>query len=302
MAGASSFEEWLDENEDRAYPISESATRSSIDRSGSLPNSLIVDARLAAPPTYFGGDFFISMVEILADFVTVEISYQEGETPPEKVSFVRVEASSHETHNNYAFSGSGPHRSILGTLTIGDIQKAAAESRGVLLFSVGASRLEMSVVHISQPAVDHITVLQNSRIIARLTGVVGLSAGANIRLTRTESGNIRIDAISGENLSACDDPGANGPPVKSINGVLPDENGDLWLSGSECISVSRGSQNSLLIRDLCSTSCCGCRELATLIDSLRELETQSVTVRDLVYRGYADQSSMIASLTAFIAR
>jgi hypothetical protein len=300
MAGGASFEEWLDENEDRSYPIAESASRVSIGGGGALPNSLIVDARISAPASYFGGDFFVSSLELLTDGVSIEISYSEAGSPDQKVSSIRADMSLHGIHGSYPFSGVGPHRSVLGTLILGDLKKAVSQSRGFLSFSPEGGRFETSVVHISQPAVDHIAAIQNGRVVARLTGVVGLASGANIRLTRQEDGSIRIDAISGENLSDC--PEASKIPVKTVNGVPPDENGDLWLSGSECISVSRNGQSSLLLRDLCSTSCCGCRELETLIEKLKAVEGQASSIRDMVYRAYADQGAAISTLSAYISR
>lgn len=297
-----SFEEWLDENEDRAYPILESSSRESVDGAGTLPNSLVVDARISAPAGYFGGSFFVSSAEMLADSVVLEISYHESPSPPVRVSSVRIEASSHSDHAAYPFVGSGPHRSVTGALVVGNLGRALSESVGSFRFSPEATPFELSVVHISQPAVDHLEIVQSGRTVARLTGAVRLASGANVRLTRQNDGSIRIDAISGENLSDCPDPGALPPPVRTVNGVPPDENGDLWLSGSECISISRSGQSSLVARDLCSTSCCGCQELETLLSALRSVEAQSSELRNIVYQSFSEQSARLSSLAAFVSR
>jgi hypothetical protein len=88
--------------------------------------------------------------------------------------------------------------------------------------------------------------------------------------------------------------------VLTINGAPPDENGNVELVGSKCIEVASSGLHTIQFRDLCSSSCCGCTELNTLINSLNSLQTQEYQLREMVYRAYNELQTMITNLTSFL--
>lgn len=300
MAGPTSFNEWLDSNSERSYPISELASRTSQDGQSQLPNSLIVDARISVPSNYSTGYFFVSEAELALDQIRIKVAYTEDGLETFPITSIKIEISDHEINDSYAFVGAGVHRSITGSFSIGSLQDSLFQARGLMMFDSEATRFEASIVYVSQPSVQFLQLIQNGREISQLTGVVPILAGDNIRLTRLPTGEIRVDAISGEGLSACVDPNSLPDPIRTINGIPADADGNFELVGGECLSVSTHEASSLLIRDLCSSSCCGCAELAVLVAGLKAAEAQSSTLKELVYRAYAEQSSMIATLTAYI--
>ena len=133
-----------------------------------------------------------------------------------------------------------------------------------------------------------------------MSGAIKLLAGSNVRLTRVAEDTIRIDAISGENLDDCGSED-NPAPIRFINGVPPDEDGNIRLDGSECVEVVLTAAAVLTIMDSCSKPCCGCAELSGLVEALRQMESQRGDISALVYRAQAEHLQLISNLTRHLA-
>lgn len=299
MTGNMIFPEWLNANSTRSYPISETASKASVGGEIRLPDSLIVDAKFNAPAGYVTGKFFVSAVELLPDRASVTLSFHNG-TTASVVAVVVATTAAHVRNSSYQFQGAGTHHAVLGSLSLGKIVDAIATAQGKFQFSVEATPFEVSVVYISRPMIEYVTLMEQGREVAKLERIVRLAAGENIRLTRVDATTIRIDAIPGENMDDCPDPNPDAPPIRTINGVPPDDSGNFRLAGSECIQVTSREAYALEIKDLCSSSCCGCEELSSLIDGLRGVESQSSDLREMVYRAFNEQSGMISTLTAYL--
>lgn len=296
--GNIAFPEWLNANSLRAYPIRESALRQSLNGEIVFPNTLIVDARINAPFSYAQGVFYVSLVELLPDRVTVDISYHDG-TSSSDVATVTTTTSEHSRNTVYPFTGSGDNHSVLGAITLGEIEDAISQVQGRYQFTQDTMPFEIGAINISQPMIEYVSLVEQGVEIGKLDRAVKLVAGANVRLTRVDPETVRIDGISGENLDDCPaEP--DSPAILTINGAPPDETGNIELIGSECIQISQKGLHSLEFRDLCSSSCCGCQELNSLLSSLAQLETQQADLRELVFRAYNEQSNMISNITAFL--
>lgn len=300
MNGAIVFPEWLNANSTRAYPVQEASPRTSQDGTLTLPNSLVVDARFDAPASYVGGRFYVDSVEILPDRVSVSVGYRDSVGESTLVAVVVARTDSHATNDSYAFRGAGVHHSVIGSLSIGKIADAQAKGAGRHFFGPDSAPFEICTMHVSQPMVEYIALVEEGREVSRMSGPVALAAGENIRLTRMDDGTVRIDAIPGEGMDDCPQQNPLTPPVRTINGVGPDESGNLRLAGSECIQTSVSEASTIEILDLCSSSCCGCQELATLLEGLRTVDRQVDSLREMIYRSFNEQSGMISTLTAFL--
>lgn len=297
-SGNIAFPEWLNANSLRAYPISETTPRTSVNGEITLPNTLIVDARVNAPYGHMSGVFYISSVEVLQERVSVDISYY-GDGESSAVATVIADVATHIPNKSYPFVGNGDNHSVLGVIVIGELGDIISSIQGSYDFAEDSTPLEPATINVSQPMIEYVSLVVQGVEVGKLDRVVKLRAGSNIRLTRVDSETIRIDGISGENLDDCPEEPSS-PPILTINGAPPDDDGNFLLTGSECIQVFAKGTHSLEIRDLCSSSCCGCQELNALTSSLGALETQQITLRELIYQAYNDHSNMIASLTSFL--
>lgn len=288
------FPEWLNANSTRAYPLSEAGSRTSTSGGIQIPDTLIVAAQINVPFSYKDGVFHVSEVTSLPDKVSVTIAYHDGSESSE-VATVTADAGTHSTNTAYAFVGTGTHGAVIGKLTLGKIDDLLSQVAGTYAYDEEGAPFEISVLFISQPAVEAMQILEDGEVVSTLTGAVKFKAGSNVRLTRLADNTIRFDAIEGENLDDCGE--EDQPPIRTINGVGPDEDGDLRLDGSECVSITLGGANTLRIIDLCSESCCGCDELSVVVDSLKKLDQQRSELRTLVFRAENEHANMIANLT-----
>ena len=298
MAGGFVFPEWLNANSVRAYPLSESSSRMDTLNLVKLPDSLIVSASITIHPDLASYVFFVSDVNITSQTAKVGISCQSGSGTIFPICSVSASVSG-GINQVFTISGSGDFSSITGNITIGDIQQAAAEAMGAYDFTPASAPFEPSVVYVSLPALSYVDAYNGSSMVGRFDDILSLRAGENIRLTYVDNNTIRIDAIAGLNNpeESCTGKAPQPPCIKTINGIPPDENGNFVINGGECIDIQPGA-SSITVSDTCSQSCCGCRELESLMNSLSLLETQYQSLRDQISTVQTQQSQMISNLVA----
>lgn len=289
--------QFYDQNATRAYPVASACSRTATDGQR-LPDSLIVGAVINAIPATPFGTFHVTGVVLSPAVVSVTISRKVGSTVYE-VATITANPVAHIRNTSYDFEGGSGDAGTRGSIILGDLRDALAKASGVLTFNVDEARFEVSAIHVSRAYVPSITLVEGGIDTAVLTGNVRLTSGRNIRLTTTEEGVIRIDAISGEGMSECD---GLAPCIRQINGVTPDESGELTLRGSECVSITPDTlSHTVTIAEACSTPCAGCDEQAQLAESLRRLNLQHNSVRDLAFRLSSESASMIANLVAHLS-
>ena len=86
---------------------------------------------------------------------------------------------------------------------------------------------------------------------------------------------------AGENLGLNKQCPATPQTVTSINGVLPDSDGNFYIIGANCVSLTP-IEYGLSLQDSCGQPCIGCSEMGTVTDRLVSLETDLLTTRDYV--------------------
>jgi hypothetical protein len=120
-------------------------------------------------------------------------------------------------------------------------------------------------------------IINGSDISGYIKDHVKLIAGSNINLTQEGTDTIRIDALSAEGMNdacICDDSFPVYPPIKTINGVPPNPEGQIFLTGGDCVVIQANTAASaLLIQDRCSTPCCGCEELEAIVRNMSILDS-----------------------------
>lgn len=93
-----------------------------------------------------------------------------------------------------------------------------------------------------------------------------------------------LNAIEGEGLNeSCVCTEETQEPIRTINGVRPDVNGNLNMLGNACLEWSAVPQG-LQAQDTCSQPCCGCNELEAITAALEDFGRQAQTLENFVNR------------------
>ncbi len=277
--------EWLDQNSQRSYPLSEEATLMDVTGTFQLPDDLIVDlvwpVHAAAPVD--PDKFHLSRVGVFGQGVTITIAYDGTD-----IGVVTVGAG-HERNDSYSMPGVGDFSDSVGKITIGELGNTI-NSMGAYDFDLVGGRLVPTVIRPDLRGVTGFVLVNGEDESELITGDVYFMAGNNCRITaiNNPSGNpqIRIDAISGEGLNDncdCANLPKNATPISAINGITPDANGNLTLLGSDCLQL-QSMANGIRLVDTCSEACCGCDELKPIVDVLQQMEQQLTTLEQLAAR------------------
>jgi len=296
--------EWLNQNAQRNYPFSEVATVKDVTGSVRLPDDFIVDllwpvhAGIVSDP----GLIYIGSVDIFSSGATIGLYYND-----ELIGTAALDASSFTENSSYSIFGAGNFEDSIGKITIGNLE-SAQRFAGSYIFDLNGGRLEETVVRPDLRGVTALYAVSGNATSQALYGDINLVSGANIRLVPDiETNSIIVNAIEGEGLSEpCDCLGDTEdlPCITTINGQGPNENGDFTISGDDCLTPSSVA-NGIAISDDCSKPCCGCEELKVLVDTLKNINREIMSVREfaaqLSSRISEIESNLIASRLTDIA-
>lgn len=299
--------EWLNQNSQRNYPISEGASRKDVTGTFELPLDLIVDLvwPVQASANVEADRFYVHSITVFGDGVTIALGYQlpdalEG-TPIGSVSVARA---THQQNQSYFISGVGDFYDSIGKITIGNLTNVLS-SGGLYTFDLAGARLEPTVIRPNLRGVSALVLVNGDDRSDPISGDVEFVAGTNVRLVPNPNpgGNpqIRLDAIQGAGLNQeCDCSGdlpQDAPCIRTINGIPPDANGNFTLLGDDCFQME-GMDHGISIKDLCSQACCGCQELEKIVQDLEQLATQVNTLDKLTGKLDATVTVALVNLLA----
>lgn len=281
---------WLQLNAQRAYPLSETASR--LDDSGTfrLPDSfavalyLTLDVRSDPDPLAF----FVSRVINAPGAVVMTVSHWDGATATEFGTAV-VPSAIHTEFDAYEISVASGFSTSAGRLVVGSLAEMRTAPAGSFTFSNDAGRIDPDCVRPYLRGLTELAVSNNGDLSDPMTGRIVLLAGTNIRLGvsvgPTES-VIRFDAVSGEGLAVdcgCEDDDALSPCVRTLAGVYPDSSGNIDLVGGDCIDVTTGTAQ-VKLADTCAKPCCGSEQLDRIMQDLERLATQQTSLVNFINR------------------
>jgi len=299
--------EWLNQNAQRGYPLSEEATRRDVSGTFVLPTDLIVDLvwPVQAASTIQTDRFYVSSVAVFGTGITISLGYwPDTAIEGTAIGSVSVATATHQRNQSYFISGIGDFFDSIGKITIGDLANTL-QTGGLFQFDLEGGRIEPTVVRPNLRGVSALILVNGQDRSDPIVGDVELVAGRNIRLVQNPNpgGNpqIRIDAISGAGLNQeclCTDtqPDVAGP-IRTINGIAPDQDGNFILLGDDCIELA-GITAGISMKDRCSQACCGCEELAKIVADLETMMNQVSTMDGLTKRLDASVQSAITNLLA----
>ena len=257
----------------RNYPIKDGLDRTSTDGIFTIPNSLIVDLTVSSPNAS-NAVLFVSKIVNTSTYITVEISNSSTST----VVGVFTIIPSADYYADVVMTAAAASPGSTGLLTVGYTADMASLPSGEFYFNVTDTELLMRVFNPIAPGISSITFVDDTGNSIPLSGQITVYAHSNLQFNQTGSSNT-IVLNAGEDLGlnkTCD---SNGSPIKSINGVIPDSNGNINLVGDTCITTGT-AQYAVVINDSCGAPCAGCSEIATLTTRLAGLESTLLNLRD----------------------
>ena len=310
--------EWLNGNMHRNYPIVDSAVPMAV--SGEyLPASFLVDLQLIVPfvEGLDASKFYISSIVRQPAALQVTIGYMINTTTstgfdcavsgsiPLKTEFneigdpytVELAAITHDIPAGYEAL-----RGLRGRLYIGSC--ADMLSIGELSFVYAASAIVPQCVYIESPTsiVSSVRFLDDYGTDRTFTDDITIRAGEGVAIDIT--GNtitFKMDSdFVDEQLSLL--LAAAGTPIRTINGIGPDEEGRFTFIGQDCTLLTT-QPSGISIANPCAKPCCdaGGTDTAEIQSALEGLE-QAKTILNNYYTDLATKvNSMQARLSSLIA-
>lgn len=282
MAGQLWNQEFLGHNGQRRYPLADDA--SCVDDSGSfvIPNDFITELDL---PVHAGlnvdpARFFVRHVGAFETGFSVVVGYQPAVGDAVTVATALVARQTHTRNRSYALGGVEPYDDTAGKVVVGRLDTIDEQPAGFWTFEFAATRLDPDAVRPMIRGVSALVLVNGTSRSVPIRGHVELIAGTNTRLTPVLADGlnaVRIDAVSGAGLvedCVCEGDAALGDPVRSINGVTPDETGNINITAGDCVQVEP-TANGIRVADVCSKPCCGCPEVEAITRDLERFGTQA---------------------------
>lgn len=295
--------EWPNVNTQRKYPFAEG--QSLADGDFVLPDDLIVDMVLpvnigmlpAIDPTLF----HLVQLGVFSSGLTITLGYDGA-----IFSTVNIPKAGFTEYSTYAINGSSAFFDTRGWITIGQLD-TIEQFAGVWNFTADTAKILPTIIRPNIRSVTSLQIVNGTDRSSPYTGDIILKAGSNMRL-RVDGNTIYFDAIDGTSMSeecVCNDMDTLAPPIRTINAVGPNTNGELTLVGTSCVQLEAGT-NMIKINDSCSEPCCDCRELEvvtdtleTMLNQLRTMEAVSIRLDEVITN---TTNNVLASRTTGIPR
>jgi len=271
---------WLDANAQRAYPLADSATRVDVTGSFHLPDAFLVEFYLAVPASLEiePQRFFLRYVTAAGGGYALTIAYDDGTNDPPAAATASFSKDAAAAGNMpFSVSGVGDFSDCTGKVVIGRTVDLDIGPVGRFEFRPSGGRLDPDCIRPQLRGVSRIVINGVS-----LYGDVIFQPGRNIQFRIVESSELSsrvlIDAVDTTGFDApCDGQADLPPPIRTINGQIPDTGGNFPIRAGACVEVTT-APGQLDITDTCSQPCCGCPELDDLKIELRSLGQQTSTV------------------------
>lgn len=299
---AITLKEFLDENQHRNYPLKDSASARDVTDTMNLPQTLMADMILNVPQDAVISDFYVSNVLIRSLSVDITVSYYNGGSPIEIGVFSEITADGgpHTSYDLATFPQAGVNKkyeAVTGTVVVGLLEDAL-QYPGSWSFDEITGQLTESVVHTGLAGIRQIVVGDDA-----FSGTVVLKEGANITI------DSEYDAVNDKyilTISSADLGGIGlhsdtdiynqllsdfGQPLRTINNITPDNDGNFILSGLDCTELT-AITGGLSINNPCSQPCCDKSYLDGVYDALAELNSRYARIIDF----YTEVSTNINSI------
>lgn len=283
--------QWLNHNSQRAYPLTDRATKTDATGTLVLPDSFIVGLYfpINAGMAFTANNFYVKSVLIAPTGFNITLGYSDGSTTID-VASANIARSTYSPNKAYALGGIGEFSDSIGNVVLGVLDEIDLLPPGFYEFSKAAGELEPDTIRPMLRGVTRLIVNNNGETSLPIYGDVTLVAGTNMRIdVSTVDGGTEItfNAISGENLDQncdCDIPDT-GACIRCINGVCS-QDGNFTFAQDDCIEITQidGQGVGLSFTDTCAKPCCGCAELDAITAQINRFGDGVTTLQNFVTR------------------
>lgn len=278
--------EWLNRNAQRAYPLRSDCTRTDATGILTIPDHLILDLVMVVPVTD-SATYHLRSLMFSGQTLTMELADSDSVT----VGTVTINTTTHVTGSAYTILGQGDYSGSMGRVVFGRTDNLADWlAPGLYVFDAGATIFEARTVRPDLRALNSLRIVAADGSLSEpITGPIELIAGGNTRLTYIAPdgdtpARIKVDAVDDPNYDEgcdCDDEVAPLPPIRTINNVGPDDQGNIGLVQGAC-TVITSEGNKVVFGDTCTKPCCGCTELEFITERLTQLDAAEKQLEAIV--------------------
>jgi hypothetical protein len=284
--------DFLNLNTVRNYPIKDGLSCVSTDELFRITPDLIADLAISAPSSSMLR-LYISKVVSASESINIVIS----DSTDNVVGSFFVDYSTHVPYKDYYLTAGSTYPNAFGVITIGYINEVKGQPSGEFTFDIAATELLMRVFTPAALGINYLSFVDDKGNEAHLTGNVRIHAENNLRFRITTDGDetiVNLDGANGLGLNKDCEEAAN-PPIKTINGIRPDSEGDFHFITADCVSVTP-IESGLLISDTCGKPCLGCNELGVLTERAIAVENELFRIRDYV----TNLDNLLTQLTTLV--
>lgn len=268
--------DWLEENSNRKYPFYDFSTLKDQSNTFTIPNDFLVDLTFIH---LYDSDINLTqfyLKEIIHSSSILILNFYYGSNF--FINF-RIDKSQHTKNKTYTNIKDGFYQVI----TIQTLDTINKQPYGKFTFDLEATRLLPHCIKVFLSCVRKINIIKAGVVQHEYYGSVSLEAGANIQLARTGN-KIEISAISDAELNLideCMEQLASSPPIRTINGITPDEYGNINLVGLDGISIDTEG-NNIKIKDEFCKPCCGDEEIKIILEKLKDFASKAITFENFL--------------------
>lgn len=279
----------MSENTQRAYPLRYGAVPADVTNTVTIPESFLAAAQLTVVGLQPAG-VFISRIAATGLFYEVTLSVSDLLTPTTTIVPLGtvIIPKTAQDFSNFSVTPARIYDTA-GHITIGSLEQINTWPSGVYTFAPANTFLELDVV---RPSVSRLTSMQvwsGDSVSATLTGSVVLRAGSNIRISDKYAGNSQLVTISATSNSdytdacSCASGATIGPPIRQINGVTADDNGNVNLLGGGGYEF-QSTAGGLTFMNANTAPCCGCEQLDAVFLDVKQFVNGATDLRDYANR------------------
>jgi len=274
--------EWLNSNSQRNFPFRENESLIPDNNTEfRLPNYIFVDFVISMPADINTRVYLASML-VVGEFVT----FMFMDNANNLIASLAIQHTQHTTYQSYNITGTTSlYDDVRGKIILGDLSKFRDDVMdGTYSFTLETAEFEPCIVRPDLRGVRTITLTDGTVDSEPISGRVKLIAGSNAQLVYDAVHNAIIfnalSPIDGSYNQPCDCNDYLIPPaIRTINGI-PIEDVEFTGDG-KCVEVTKEG-NKLIIKNTCSTPCCGCTELE-FIKTNTDLVTSNITKLENYY-------------------